>query len=113
MIMTNCKTTGFQTILRAGTCRGNSERNWNQLIFNPFVAFVLVGFSNVFAQSTGKRQIDPGVAGLGKGFVSSTAKVNGTTLHYVRGGKGPAVILLHGFPQDWFEYHAIMPKLAQ
>jgi pimeloyl-ACP methyl ester carboxylesterase len=39
--------------------------------------------------------------------------VNGTTLHYVRGGKGPPIILIHGFPQDWFEYHAIMPRLAK
>jgi pimeloyl-ACP methyl ester carboxylesterase len=23
------------------------------------------------------------------------------------------VILIHGFPQDWFEYHAIMPRLAE
>jgi pimeloyl-ACP methyl ester carboxylesterase len=39
--------------------------------------------------------------------------VNGTTLHYVRGGTGPAVILLHGFPQDWYEFHQIMPRLAK
>jgi pimeloyl-ACP methyl ester carboxylesterase len=39
--------------------------------------------------------------------------VNGTSLHYVRGGKGPAVILLHGFPEDWVEYRAIMPRLAK
>jgi pimeloyl-ACP methyl ester carboxylesterase len=50
---------------------------------------------------------------LGKEFASETATVNGTTLHYVRGGKGPPVILIHGFPQDWFEYHAIMPRLAK
>ena len=50
---------------------------------------------------------------LGEGYVSETAEVNGTTLHYVRGGQGPAVILIHGFPQDWFEYHAIMPRLAK
>ena len=50
---------------------------------------------------------------LGEGYVSETAGVNGTTLHYVRGGQGPAVILIHGFPQDWFEYHAIMPRLAK
>jgi len=34
-------------------------------------------------------------------------------LHYVRGGSGPAVILLHGFPQDWYEYHQVMPRLAR
>jgi pimeloyl-ACP methyl ester carboxylesterase len=51
--------------------------------------------------------------GLGKEFTSEIATVNGTTLHYVRGGNGPAVILIHGFPQDWFEYSAIMPRLAK
>jgi pimeloyl-ACP methyl ester carboxylesterase len=51
--------------------------------------------------------------GLPKEFASATAAVNGTTLHYVRGGKGPALVLIHGFPQDWFEYHAIMPRLAE
>jgi pimeloyl-ACP methyl ester carboxylesterase len=53
------------------------------------------------------------VTELGKDFVSETAAVNGAKLHYVRGGKGPAVILIHGFPEDWFEYHTIMPRLAQ
>lgn len=48
-----------------------------------------------------------------KGFVSSTAKVHGATLHYVRGGSGPAVLLLHGFPEDWFEYRKMMPELAK
>jgi pimeloyl-ACP methyl ester carboxylesterase len=47
------------------------------------------------------------------GFTSATARVNGTRLHYVRGGHGPAVILLHGFPEDWVEYRIIMPRLAK
>jgi pimeloyl-ACP methyl ester carboxylesterase len=50
---------------------------------------------------------------LGKGFTSEIGMVNGITLHYVRGGEGPALILIHGFPQDWFEYHAVMPQLAK
>jgi pimeloyl-ACP methyl ester carboxylesterase len=53
------------------------------------------------------------VTELGKQFASETATVNGIALHYVRGGKGPPIILIHGFPQDWFEYHAIMPRLAR
>src|ERR1700692_4428968 len=55
----------------------------------------------------------PLATGLSKDFRSETATVNGIKLHYVRGGKGPAVILIHGFPQDWFEYHSIMPRLAK
>ncbi len=47
------------------------------------------------------------------GFTSAKVSVNGTSLHYVRGGQGPAVILIHGMPEDWTEYKAIMPRLAQ
>jgi pimeloyl-ACP methyl ester carboxylesterase len=50
---------------------------------------------------------------LDKEFTSEAATVNGITLHYVRGGTGPALVLIHGFPQDWFEYRAIMPRLAK
>jgi len=50
---------------------------------------------------------------LGSGFESQIAKVNGTQLHYVRGGSGPAVILLHGFPEDWYEFRLVMPRLAK
>jgi pimeloyl-ACP methyl ester carboxylesterase len=53
------------------------------------------------------------LAQLGDAFVSRTAKVNGTAVHYVRGGEGPAVILLHGFPQDWSVFRRIMPRLAR
>lgn len=47
------------------------------------------------------------------GFTSAKARVNGTNLHYVRGGQGPAIILIHGMPEDWTEYRAIMPRLAE
>jgi pimeloyl-ACP methyl ester carboxylesterase len=59
------------------------------------------------------QRIDPGLTSLGAGFVSGTAQANGTTLRYVRGGTGPAVILLHGFPEDWYAYHRVMPLLAK
>ena len=53
------------------------------------------------------------IEALGSGFTSSTADINGTTIHYVHGGSGPALLLIHGFPQDWSEYRHIMPKLAE
>src|SRR4029450_6307504 len=56
--------------------------------------------------------VDSAVAELGDAFVSGTANVNRTTLHYVRGGVGPALILQHGFPQDWYAFRRIMPRLA-
>ena len=29
------------------------------------------------------------------------------------GGQGPTVILVHGFPENWVEYRAIMPRLRK
>jgi hypothetical protein len=72
---------------------------------------LVVACAGTHGQSPPKQPIDPAFATLGSGFVSSTAQVNGTTLHYIRGGNGPALILLHGFPQDWYEFHRIMPRL--
>lgn len=59
------------------------------------------------------READPAVAELGGGFVARTAGVNGTVIHYVRGGRGPTLVLLHGFPEDWYEWRRIMPRLSQ
>src|SRR5690348_11178848 len=46
------------------------------------------------------------------GFTSRFADVNGVRLHYVAGGSGEPLILLHGWPQTWWEYHKVMPALA-
>lgn len=58
---------------------------------------------------------DAGVVSRGPvpaGFTSATVAVNGTNLHYVAGGEGRGLILLHDFPQDWSAYAEIMPELA-
>ena len=47
------------------------------------------------------------------GFSSKTAEVNGTRIHYVIGGAGPALILLPGWPETWWTFHKIMPLLAR
>lgn len=46
-------------------------------------------------------------------FTHHTATVNGVRLHYVMGGKGDPVVLLHGWPTSWYEWRHIMPTLAQ
>lgn len=33
-------------------------------------------------------------------------------LHYVTAGQGPAVVLIHGWPQTWYVWRDIMPALA-
>ena len=46
-------------------------------------------------------------------FSHHMASVNGIQMHYVIGGKGDPVVLLHGFPQSWYEWRHIMPSLAK
>ncbi len=76
-------------------------------------AFVLCLGGSVAAQSQQQRCVDPAVAQLGNGFVSGMATVNGTSLYFVRRGSGPVVTLLHGFPQDWYEWRKTMPLLVK
>ncbi|MCG8155414.1 alpha/beta hydrolase [Brenneria goodwinii] len=40
------------------------------------------------------------------------AVVNGVRLHYVRAGKGEPVLLVHGWPQTWYEWHRVIPHLV-
>lgn len=35
------------------------------------------------------------------------------SLHYVTAGDGPPVVLLHGFPQTWYEWRDVIPALAE
>jgi pimeloyl-ACP methyl ester carboxylesterase len=44
---------------------------------------------------------------------SQSAEVDGMKLHYLRAGRGPAVILLHGYTQTSRMWRPIMPLLAE
>src|SRR5215208_3945753 len=46
-------------------------------------------------------------------FSHHMASVNGIQMHYVIGGQGDPVVLLHGWPQSWYEWRHIMPALAK
>ena len=47
-----------------------------------------------------------------RGFDHRFADVNGIRLHYVEEGKGPLVILVHGFPYIWFWWRRQIRALA-
>jgi pimeloyl-ACP methyl ester carboxylesterase len=46
-------------------------------------------------------------------FSHRMATVNGIQMHYVIGGQGNPLVLLHGFPQTWYEWRHVMPALAK
>jgi haloacetate dehalogenase len=50
---------------------------------------------------------------FGAGFQPVDVVVSGVRIHGVRGGEGPPVLLLHGFPQSHVMWHRIAPELAR
>jgi pimeloyl-ACP methyl ester carboxylesterase len=41
------------------------------------------------------------------------AELGDVMLHYVTAGSGPPVVLLHGWPQTWYEWRDVIPALAR
>src|ERR1700753_2879572 len=61
------------------------------------------------------RAVAPRVAARrrDRGLTFGTARVHGAVLQFVRAGRGPALVLLHGFPQDWHAWRPIIDRLAK
>ena len=48
------------------------------------------------------------------GFRQGKVPVSGDdSIHYVIGGTGPVLVLIHGWPITWWEFHTVMPSLAK
>lgn len=46
-------------------------------------------------------------------FKHQTAHVNGVNIHYVIGGEGAPLVLIHGFGQNWFMWNRLLPELSK
>src|ERR1700741_5164488 len=51
-------------------------------------------------------------AGFANTFASRYVEANGVRLHAVIGGKGRPLLLVHGWPQTWYQWRLVMPALA-
>ncbi|MEU0154908.1 alpha/beta fold hydrolase [Micromonospora fulviviridis] len=47
------------------------------------------------------------------GFTEQRTRVGDVTINHVRGGSGPALVLLHGYPQCWRMWRHLLPVLAE
>ena len=48
-----------------------------------------------------------------QGFSAERFITTGTEIAYRTGGNGPALLLLHGYPQTQFMWHLIADRLAE
>jgi pimeloyl-ACP methyl ester carboxylesterase len=83
--------------------RPTPSRNSFVIVFATLVAVLLLATYPL-----------PAAAGkIPAGFSERFAEVNGVRLHYFIGGKGSAVVLLHGYTQTSHMWLPIMPQLAK
>ena len=61
------------------------------------------------ASLTAFAQADP----ASQNIISRTANVDGVQFHYMTMGKGPAVVLIHGYAETSLMWKPIIPLLAQ
>lgn len=47
------------------------------------------------------------------GFKHQLTTVDGVNIHYVIGGTGEPLVLLHGFAQNWYMWNRILPELSK
>jgi pimeloyl-ACP methyl ester carboxylesterase len=52
-------------------------------------------------------------AGFTNTFTSRYVDVGDVRLHAVVGGEGPPLLLVHGWPQNWYAWRLVMPALAR
>jgi pimeloyl-ACP methyl ester carboxylesterase len=52
-------------------------------------------------------------AGFTRTFKSRFVQANGIRQHVVIGGEGPPLLLVHGWPENWYAWRLLMPALAQ
>ena len=52
-------------------------------------------------------------AGFTGTFTSRSADTGELRLHAVTGGEGPPLLLVHGWPQLWYQFRLTMPALAR
>ncbi|MEU1836150.1 alpha/beta fold hydrolase [Micromonospora chersina] len=47
------------------------------------------------------------------GFTEQRTRVGEVTINHVRGGSGPTLVLLHGYPQCWRMWRHLLPVMAE
>ncbi|WP_020549737.1 alpha/beta fold hydrolase [Embleya scabrispora] len=88
------------------------------LIRRPMLAAVVATTVFAAAVTVGAAEPAPAAAASARehipvGFGERKAELGAVDLNYVIGGHGPTLVLIHGYPQTWYEWHDILPALAQ
>lgn len=99
---------------------GGAGQRWRRRL-TLVVLFSIALFAGSFSSTVHARegghaliaQAQKASSLLPEGFTEGFAMTNGIRMHYVSGGKGLPLVLLHGFPETWYTWHKVLPDLAK
>jgi pimeloyl-ACP methyl ester carboxylesterase len=89
------------------------KRRWRVALSMLVAAALIAATASLVATSAAAASPKTTGARPPTGFVERTTHVHGIDVHYVRGGHGPTLVLLHGYPETWYEWKSVMPALAK
>lgn len=88
-----------------------------QLLQRGLAASVALGAAAVIPEAARAATTPPKAprlpSGFDKAFTSRMVDIGDLRLHAVIGGGGPPLLLIHGWPQNWYQWRLIMPALAR
>jgi len=88
-----------------------ASHRWRHLRLLLIIAFLT--FTGTFSISCrGLQAAEPEVEATSLGE-HGYAKSGDTRIHYVTAGKGPLLVMIHGFPDYWYTWRNQIPELAK
>lgn len=96
-----------------GQLKGASDRPRRKWLSKLAIAATIIGSAMALAAAGYAKAAGSSAAALPRGFQSRDAEVGPVRIHYVIGGQGPAVLLIHGWPETWYEWRGTMKRLAR
>lgn len=95
--------TAMAALVLTSACATGSGPAPDELASRPVAGTAAAGYDSATRED----------AEFDRQFRHGFADVDGLRMHYVTGGTGPPLVLLHGWPQSWFAWRDIMPALAK
>ncbi len=98
-----------------------SPRRWSRLLAAGLLGSLAVALpiqTGAFASASSHPVAAPAAAApsesrIPAGFTEQRRLVGKVNINYVRGGHGPTLVLIHGYPQNWYEWRPLLPELAK
>jgi pimeloyl-ACP methyl ester carboxylesterase len=91
----------------------SSSRRRSSVPYRALAAVLAVFMASVLADAAQAAKGPVRAPQLPAGFTDKYVQTGDLRQHAVIGGRGPALLLVHGWPENWYAWRLVMPALAK